>query len=395
MLDGHQRASISSRRDGRARVPWAKLKGMKTTGAVLTEAPGRWELAELELEDPRQGELVVEMVAAGLCHSDDHYACGDTPVARFPFAGGHEGGGVVVEVGPNTPGWSPGDHVVLSFLPVCGRCRWCSTGQQNLCDMGRFLRDGTRADGSYRLQLDGEPVAQMCGLATFSRHTLVDATAAVKVEPDLDLEAACLTGCGVGTGWGSAVNSAGIEPGHTVIVMGTGGIGANAVQGARHAGATHIVAVDPVALKREVASQVGATQTYATMDEAIDFARSVTNGQGADSAIICTGVLEQDHVRAAFDAVRKAGTVVVTALGRADTEVAVNARELTLYQKRIQGSVFGESNPLTDIPLMLELYRSGRLLLDELITTRYRLEDINRGYDDLHAGHNVRGIIVF
>lgn len=368
---------------------------MKTTGAVLRQAPGEWELVELDVEEPRQGELLIEMRAAGLCHSDDHYARGDAPVASFPFVGGHEGAGVVIDVGPNTPGWEIGDHVALSFLPVCGRCRWCSTGHQNLCDMGRFLRDGTRSDGSYRMWLDGEPAAQMCGLATFSRHTLVDSAAAIKVESELNLEAVCLTGCGVGTGWGSAVNSAEVGPGDTVIVMGVGGIGVNAVQGARHAGASHIVAVDPVAMKREVASRVGATAAFALIDEAIAFAQSVTNGQGADSAIICTGVLTSEDVRQAFAAIRKGGTVVVTALGHADTDVAVNARELTLYQKRIQGSVFGESNPLRDIPLMLELYRSGRLLLDELITARYPLGDINRGYADLHAGDNVRGIITF
>ncbi|MDH3293798.1 MAG: NDMA-dependent alcohol dehydrogenase [Acidimicrobiia bacterium] len=368
---------------------------MKTEGAVLRQVPGRWELAELDIEEPRQGELLIEMKTAGLCHSDDHYAKGDAPVASLPFAGGHEGAGVVIGIGPNTPGWTIGDHVALSFLPVCGRCRWCSTGHQNLCDMGRFLRDGTRSDGSYRVWLDGEPAAQMCGLATFSRHTLVDVAAAIRIDPELNLEAVCLCGCGVGTGWGSAVYSADVQPGQTVIVMGVGGIGANAVQGARHGGATNIVAVDPVVMKREVATQVGATHVFASMHEATAFAQSVTDGQGADSAIICTGVLTGDDVRAAFASIRKAGTVVVTALGNADTDVAVNARELTLYQKRIQGSVFGGSNPLSDIPLMLDLYRSGQLKLDELITARYRLEDINQGYDDLHAGRNVRGIIVF
>ncbi len=352
---------------------------------------------ELELEAPRQGELLIEMRYAGLCHSDDHYATGDTPVASLPLAGGHEGAGVVVEVGPNTAGWEPGDHVALSFLPVCGRCRWCSTGQQNLCDMGRYLREGTRPDGTYRMHQPngGGPVAQMCGLATFSRHTVVDVAAAIKIEPEFRLDAVCLTGCGVGTGWGSAVNSAEVQPGHTVIVMGLGGIGVNAVQGARHAGASNILAVDPVGLKREVASQVGATDTFDNIDDAIAHAQSITNGQGADSAIVCTGVLTTEDVRAGFAAVRKAGTVVVTALGKADTDVAVNARELTLYQKRIQGSLFGSSNPLADIPLMLDLYQSGQLQLDELITARYPLEQINQGYRDMHEGKNVRGVIEF
>ena len=365
-----------------------------TTAAVLRRVPSRWEIAEIQVERPRQNELLIEMVAAGLCHSDDHYAKGDSP-GPLPFAGGHEGAGVVVEVGPNTPGWTVGDRVVMSFLPACGRCRWCASGRQNLCDMGRFLRDGTREDGSFRMRLDGRNLAQMCGISTFSRHTLIDTAAAVKVAEDLALDVACLAGCGVGTGWGSAVNSAEVMPGQTVIVMGVGGIGIHAVQGARHRGAAHILAVDPVALKRETAERVGATAAYADIDDAIEFARSVTDGQGADAAIVCTGVLQTEHVRKAFESVRKAGIVVVTGLGDADTEVAVNARELTLFQKRIQGSVFGESNPTFDISRMLDLYRSGDLILDELVTTRYRLEDINQGYDDLHAGRNVRGVIEF
>lgn len=369
---------------------------MKTRGAVLFEAPGRWEIVDVDVDEPRQGELVVKMVAAGLCHSDDHYVKGDAS-APLPMAGGHEGAGIVVEVGPNTSGWSQGDHVVMSFLPACGRCRWCASGQQNLCDMGRYLRDGTREDGSFRLSLPGDDrnLAQMCGISTFFEHTLIDVAAAIKVAPDLRLQSACLTGCGVGTGWGSAVNSAEVKPGHVVIVMGVGGIGVNAVQGARHGGASHVIAVDPVGLKRDVASKVGATATFSEIREAIDFARSITNGQGADSAIVCTGVLQPDDVRHAFDAIRKAGIVVVTALGHADTDVSVNARELTLYQKRIQGSVFGESNPTCDIPQMLDMYRNGDLLLDELVTSTYRLEDINRGYEDMHAGTNVRGVINF
>jgi S-(hydroxymethyl)glutathione dehydrogenase/alcohol dehydrogenase len=235
----------------------------------------------------------------------------------------------------------------------------------------------------------------MLGISTFSEITLIDVAGAIKVDPDLPLQSVCLTGCGVGTGWGSAVNSAEVQPGQTVIVMGVGGIGAHAVQGARHAGATRIIAVDPTPLKREMAGTLGATDTVETMHGAISLAKASASGQGADSAIVCTGVLQPDHVRQAFAAVRKAGTVVVTALGEGDTDLAVNARELTLFQKRLQGSLFGESNPTWDIPRMLELYRSGDLLLDELITKSYTLDEINHGYTDLHAGLNVRGIIEF
>ncbi|MDH3683937.1 MAG: NDMA-dependent alcohol dehydrogenase [Acidimicrobiia bacterium] len=368
---------------------------MKTRGAVLMSSPGEWEIVELDIDEPRHGELLVKLAASGLCHSDDHHAKGDTVVDKFPFAGGHEGAGVVVGVGPNTPGWSEGDHLVMSFIPGCGRCRWCASGQQNLCDMGQWLLVGCRPDGSFRLSLDGRDVGQMCGISTFCEYTLIDVTSAVKVEDDLPLETICLTGCGVGTGWGSAVNSAEVRPGQTVLVMGIGGIGIHAVQGARHAGATRVLAVDPIQMKREVAEQVGATHSFADIGEAADFARSVTNGQGADSAIVATGVLQADHVRQAFAAIRKAGTVVVTGIGNPETEVQVNARELTLFQKRLQGALFGASSPSRDIPWMLDMYRSGDLRLDELITKTYTLDQINEGYADLHAGVNMRGVIVY
>lgn len=369
---------------------------MRTRGAVLFEAPGSWEIVDIEVEEPRQNELLIEMVTSGLCHSDDHYVKGDT-IAPLPLAGGHEGAGVVVGVGPNTSGWSEGDHVVMSFLPACGTCRWCASGMQNLCDMGRFLRDGCREDGSFRMSLPGDDrnLAQMCGISTFSEHTLIDVAAAIKVPRDLPLASACLAGCGVGTGWGSAVNSAEVAPGDTVIIMGVGGIGIHAVQGARHAGASHVIAVDPVEMKRELAGKVGATAAFDSIDEAIGYARERTNGQGADSAIVCTGVLEQEHVRQAFDSIRKAGTVVVTAIGNAETEIAINARELTLFQKRIQGSVFGGSNPTRDIPRLLDMYVNGDLLLDELVTQTYRLDDINQGYVDMHEGKNLRGVIQY
>jgi len=368
---------------------------MKTRAAVLRSVPGDWEVTEVDIDEPRQGELLVKMVASGMCHSDDHVAKGDTERTMFPMVGGHEGAGIVAEVGPNTPGWQVGDHVVMSFLPGCGRCRWCASGMQNLCDLGATLMTGSRPDGSFRMRLDGEDAGQMCGISTFAEHTLIDVASAVRVAPDLPLDKACLVGCGVGTGWGSAVNSAEVKPGQTVIVMGTGGIGMNAVQGAAHAGASHVIAVDPVEMKREVAQSVGATQSFESMAEATEFARSVTNGQGADSAIVCTGVLQSEHVREAFSSIRKAGTVVVTGIGNHETDLEINARELTLFQKRLQGSLFGESSPSRDIVWMLDMYQNGQLKLDELVTRTYSLDEINQGYADMHAGLNIRGVILF
>jgi NDMA-dependent alcohol dehydrogenase len=370
---------------------------MQTRGAILRKAPGKYEVVDgLELDDPRPGELQVRMVASGLCHSDDHIATGDIPAGIYPMAGGHEGAGIVTRVGANTPGYEEGDHVVFSFLPGCGRCRWCATGHQNLCDLGQFLLAGCRPDDptSFRLSLDGAPVGQMSGISTFCENTTVSVHSAVKIPKDIPLQVACLTGCSVGTGWGSAVNSAAVQQGQTVIVMGIGGIGANAVQGAVHAGAANVIAVDPVAFKREKAKEFGATHAFESMEEATEIARSFTNGQGADSAIVTVGVTRSEHVAAAFAAIRKQGTCVVTGLGNiTDVGVSIPLGELTLFQKRLQGSLFGESAPSFDIPRQLALYQAGLLKLDELVTTTYRLDEINQGYEDMHAGRNIRGVI--
>jgi NDMA-dependent alcohol dehydrogenase len=371
---------------------------MKTRGAVVHKAPGTYEVVELDLDAPQQGEIMVKMVASGLCHSDDHVATGDIPAGVYPFCGGHEGAGVVEQVGPSTPGFREGDHVVFSFLPGCGRCRWCASGMQNLCDLGSGLLVGSRWDDptDFRMTLEGQPVGQMCGISTFAEHTTVSVASAVKIPNDLPLDRACLVGCGVGTGWGSAVNSAEVKPGDTVIVMGVGGIGINAVQGAAHAGASYVIAVDPVAFKRQKAEELGATHSFASMEEAAALAKDVTDGQGADSAIVTVGVTTPEHVGQAFSAIRKAGTVVVTGLGNImEVGLPISLGELTLFQKRIQGSLFGASNPSADILKMLRLYTEGRLKLDELVTRTYTLDEVAQGYEDMHAGKNIRGVIIY
>lgn len=371
---------------------------MKTRGAVIRTAPGKFEVVNLDLDEPRQGEILVRMVASGLCHSDDHLASGAIQSAIYPIAGGHEGAGVVVGVGPNTPGWREGNNVVFSFLAGCGRCRWCASGMQSLCERGNAVATGARPDDptSYRLALDGEPVGQMCGISSFCQHTTVDVTSAVKVPAGTPLDRACLLGCCVGTGWGAAVNSAQVKPGHTVIVMGIGGIGINAVQGAASAGAAHVIAVDPVALKREAAMRFGATHTAASMDEANEIARSLTDGLGADAAIVTTGGTTGAHIAQAFSTIRKAGTCVVAGVGN-PTEIGlpINISELTTNQKRIEGSLFGGFSPSADIPRMLDLYNSGKLKLDELVTATYTLDDVAVGYEDMHSGKNIRGVIVY
>jgi NDMA-dependent alcohol dehydrogenase len=370
-----------------------------TRASVLMKSPGRFETVELELDDPRQGEVMVKMAASGLCHSDDHLATGDMLSGdRFPYAGGHEGSGVITAVGPNTVGFEVGDHVVFSFVAACGTCEFCARGLSNLCDRGALILAGSRPDdpGSYRMHHQGRPVPQMCGLATFSEYTTVSVDSVIKIPEDVPLVPAALVGCGVTTGWGSAVNSAELTPGSTAIVMGVGGLGVNAVQGAVHAGATTLIAVDPVAFKRETALQLGATHAFATIEEAAEHARSVTNGQGADATIITIGVVEPEHVAQALASVRKAGTVVLTGLGNMSSVGApISLADLTLMQKRLQGSLFGACNPRRDIPNLLRMYQAGQLKLDELITRRYTLDQVAEAYDDMHAGRNIRGVVVF
>ena len=328
---------------------------------------------------------------------------GISPLACTPFCGGHEGAGVVEKVGPNTVGFDVGDHVIFSFLPGCGRCRWCASGMQNLCDLGAGLLSGGRPEDptSYRMHTTaGDPVGQMCGISTFAEHTVVSLASAVKVEKDLPLDKVCLLGCGVGTGWGSAVLGTRLRWARgtrssswaSVASASTPCAGALAL-----AGASNVIAVDPVELKREKALQLGAaTHAFADMAEADEFAKSLTNGQGADAAIVTVGVTKGEHVGQAFAAIRKAGTVVVTGIGNMEeVGIPVALSELTLYQKRIQGALFGASNPSSDILRQAQMYRDGKIKLDELITSTYTLDHIARGYEDMHAGKNIRGVIVY
>jgi S-(hydroxymethyl)glutathione dehydrogenase/alcohol dehydrogenase len=369
---------------------------MKTKAAVLMQQPGEWEVVELDLDAPKEHEVLVRVVASGLCHSDDHVAKADGIVSHFPYCGGHEGAGVVEEVGPGVRDLRPGDHVVTSFIPSCGKCQFCATGQQNLCASGTLLSGGTQFDGTYRTHYQGQDVAVSSLMGAFSHHVVMPEWSAIRIPQHVPLLSAALLGCGVPTGWGSAVNAAQVQPGQVVIVMGVGGIGINAVQGAAHAGAGHVIAVDPVALKRETAGKLGATQTFGSIAEAADFARSVTNGQGADSTIVTVGVLTGDHIGEAFDSIRKAGTVVVTAVApRRVASIPVSPFMLAMFNKRLQGCLYGMMSPAAAVPRLLAMYERGQLKLDELVTRTYTLEEINVGYQDMHAGRNIRGVMEF
>ncbi|WP_153745289.1 NDMA-dependent alcohol dehydrogenase [Microbacterium sp. SYP-A9085] len=367
--------------------------------AIVRKVPGEFEVADVIVDDPRQNEIRVRVVAAGMCHSDYHMMTGDSVAGHLPMVCGHEGTGIVESVGPNTPGWAVGDAVVFTWIPSCGKCRWCASGMTNLCDRGRYLLAGHRFDdeNSYRFALaDGTPVGQMCQVGSFSEHTLVSVDSTIKLPSADDLDKLWLLGCGVGTGWGSAVYAAETAPGDVVIVMGVGGVGINAVQGAHHAGAVDVIAVDPVELKREAALRLGATHAFASMDEAADYARSVTNGQGADRAIVTVGVVSGEHVAQAVSSIRKGGVAVITGIAPdSETGIPISPLELTRYQKRIQGTIYGHANPQADVLRQLQMYHAGQLKLDELITKMYPLDDINQGYRDMIEGRNIRGGILF
>jgi NDMA-dependent alcohol dehydrogenase len=381
---------------------------MKTRAAVLWGLNQEWKVEEIDLHPPKAGEVLLKMGAAGLCHSDEHLVTGDmipSDALReqlglpdpFPLIGGHEGAGVVVEVGPGVNSVQPGDHVSASFIPSCGRCRYCSTGRQNLCDLGggTFMR-GQITDGTSRHFLGDQELNVMAKLGTFSEHTVVAEASVIKVDPDLSLDCVALVSCGVATGFGSAVERAGTQAGDTVVVVGIGGIGINAVQGARMAGARRVIAVDPVEFKREKAMELGATHTFASMDEAIPAVLEMTWGQMADRVIMTPGVLYGEMMAGANGLCGKGGTIVVTAIApMTQTEASVNLFELAMWQKEIKGTIFGSLNPRADIPKLLDLYRQGNLKLDELITRRYPLDDINVGYQDMRDGINIRGVVVF
>ena len=367
---------------------------MKVKAAVLHDVKSPFELTELDLDGPGAGEVLIRYVAAGLCHSDLHLTEGDlTP--RFPIVGGHECAGVIEEVGPGVTKVKPGDHVVCSFIPNCGVCRYCSTGHQSLCDLGATILYGSFPDGSFRFHDGATDYGQMCMVGTFAEYATISQHSVVKVDESLPLETAVLVGCGVPTGWGTAVYAGDVRAGDTVVIYGIGGIGINAVQGAKHAGAKNVVVVDPLEFKRETALSLGATHAFADAAAAQAAVVEMTRGQGADEALITVGVVDEEVISAAFDVVGKGGVVVVTGLADpAKLTVHVSGGVLTLFEKTIKGSLFGSGNPQRDILKMLDLYQAGTLKLDELVTSRYTLEEVNQGYADLVAGKNIRGVII-
>ena len=387
---------------------------MKCQAAVLHGVGEDWDVTEIELDPPREGEVLVRMAVAGICHSDDHFATGDgVPSPEivemfraggaaistdfFPFLGGHEGAGIVEEVGPNVSSVQPGDHVAMSFIPACGSCRWCVDGQSYLCDVGAHLNEKPMTtDGTTRRHLGDEDLMAMMQLGTFAEYLVVAERSVVKVDESIPLHAASLVSCGVATGWGSATVAAGTQPGDTVVVVGTGGVGMNAVQGARSAGAKFVVAVDPVEFKRDSAKIFGATHSSPSAAEAIGLVREITRGVMADRVVLTPGVLHTDLILLAMALTRKGGTCVVTAVTPvSEMSVPLMLTDMVYSSKQLKGQLYGGMNPRSDMPKLLSMYQAGALMLDELVTHRYRLDQINEAIADMREGRSIRGIIEF
>ena len=362
--------------------------------AVCYERNQPVRVEEVSLDAPRRGVVRVRMAAAGVCHSDLSFVTGILP-GRLPCVLGHEGAGVVEEVGEDVAHLARGDKVVLSWVTPCGECFYCRLGKPHLCEVGERINKTNRMpDGSTRIRREGQELNVFSAIGTMAEFAVAPARAAVKLPPDAPLDKCALLGCAVTTGVGAVLNTAQVAPGSSVAVFGAGGVGLNAIHGAAIAGAERIVAVDAQAAKLELARQFGATDVIdASKADPVEAIRALTTGRGADYVFEAIG--NKRTVEQAWEATRKGGTCVVIGLGSIKESVSLNLFLLPLLEKRLQGCWYGSSDVHRDVPKLLSLYRSGRLKLDALVTRTYPLARINEAFEDLLKGANARGLIVF
>lgn len=362
--------------------------------AVLFGQNEKLQVVDVDLAPPGPDEVRVRLAATGICASDWHTVTGSIP-SPTPCVLGHEGAGVVVAVGENVRSVTPGDHVVLSWVPNCGRCRYCESGRPNLCSTAApALLTGTLVSGARRLAYRGQPLYHYSFLSTFAEEVVVDEASCVRVRSDVPLSIAALVGCAVMTGYGAVVNRAKVQPGSTVVVFGAGGVGLSSIMAAALSGASCVVAVDPIAAKRELSLEVGAT--HAVDPQAMDVGellRSLTDGEGADVAIEAAGRAEL--VTQAFDVTARAGTIVCVGVPPADATVSLPGPPLVRHEKVVTGSLYGSCRAHVDMPRILDLYAYGQLPLERLVTRTYELEAINTGFEDMRAGVLARGVVTF
>lgn len=367
---------------------------MKARAAVLFEVGQPLQLREVEVADPRPGEVRVRMAAAGVCHSDLHVMTGHLQ-APLPAILGHEGAGVVEAVGPGVTSLRPGDPVIPLWRLSCGDCEYCTAGRPALCPAGVQIRmTGRLLDGTTRFTCGGRELLHFAGVSSFAEYTVLPERAVLRIPDDLPLDRAALLGCAVITGVGAALYAAQVRPGSAVAVIGAGGVGLNVIQGAALAGAATIIAVDVVAAKLDHARRFGATHTVlAAGTDPVAAVRDITRGRGVDYAFEVVGT--PATARQAYDCLAKRGTAVVVGVTPFAAEVSVPLMTLVYEERVLTGSVYGSSRPRQDIPRLIELYRAGRLKLDELLSRRYPFEEINEAYAALERGEVARSVVLF
>lgn len=354
--------------------------------AVLTELNKDLEIRDdVGLIDLGTDDVHVQLVSSGVCHSDVSAQNGTIP-SGTPCVLGHEGAGIVKEVGSGVTDLKAGDHIIVSFTPACRKCKMCLRGESNLCEaMGAMA-------STPRFLIDGQPVAGFTGCGTFAEEMIIPEAAAVKVADDIPLDVVSLVGCGVTTGVGAAINTADIRPGTSVVVFGAGGVGISAIQGARIAGAAEIVAVDMVDAKLEMAKKFGAT--HAVKPEDLEGAKlEVTAGEGFDYALECIG--RPETIRGSFDAVRRGGTAVIVGVGKMTEMVQFSAFELFFNEKNLKGSMYGSANVRTDFDRLLRLWKQGKLDLEGMISRRIKVDEVNEAFRAMQAGEVIRSVISF
>jgi len=358
-----------------------------TRAAVLRTLGGELSIEEISLRDPGPGQVRVRMVATGVCHSDLSLADG-TLRATLPVVLGHEGAGTVVTVGPGVDDLAVGDRVVLNWSPPCRSCWYCEHGEPYLC--ARAMDGAARP---YGVLSDGAPVYPGLGTAAFASETVVARAGCIPVPSDVPLDEAALLGCAVLTGVGAVLNAARVQPGESVLVVGLGGVGLCAVQGARLAGASTIIAVDPAESKFDLARRFGATDVLQPSPDLAKRVRALTGGRGVDHAVECVG--RASTIRTAWSATRRGGHTTVVGLGSISDSITFNALEIAHFGRTLAGCMYGSTDPEVDVPRLLEHYRAGRLDLASLVTDRIGLGDVGSAFDELRAGRGARSLVMF
>jgi len=367
---------------------------VKTKAAVSYEYNKPLVVEELDLDGPKETEVLVEFKAAGLCHTDLSIMQGVLPLPPLPCVAGHEAAGVVREAGKAVSGVKVGDHVLLAWVPVCGKCYYCLRGQHYLCAEKDIVRSGVMLDGTYRLRKGDQNINIMMGVGAFSNFNVVSERSVVPIDKDIPFEIASLVGCAVVTGVGAVLNKGKVRPGSTVAVVGVGGIGLNMIQGAVIANATTIIAVDILQNKLDFAKKFGATHVIdASREDPVEKTLEITNGIGVDYAFEALG--KPETALTTFRLIRRGGEAVIAGAPSLQDKLTIPLVDASIMEKSVSGTYYGSGDPRLQLPYLLDLYKNGRLKLDELITKRYSFEQINEGFDDLQSGKNARGIILY